>query len=370
MTREPGEMKLGPTKAWSKGASLTPMAVQTGGGRYSALLNDEGSFLSRPSATNIRLGPPRPFGYRVVPTKLQKTVQATRIFTQSWRKKASRKSSLSQQGAADPTTEHVPFQAKSDIKGKPDRTEDEIQRKTDGIMNEFLSSGDLQNVEIAIVRQLKRLICESPKVTTVSSFMQWLFLNNFKKIDAEVKLYVLVHVLYVKAVEEQIYTPKYAEVCKLIFETEIPSASGTGIIRFRKFLLDRFQQTFEKQKKFEEEIISNQKAQLEADTEEKKKKIEMELDKRKGISKHIMLGNISFFGELFKLKIVTVEIVNFYISELLKSPTEEQLECLSKFISIIGKAYEKEYPWMEMIKEVIFEGYFHQQTSPNLHCQD
>ena len=86
----------------------------------------------------------RPFGYRVVPTKLQKTVQATRIFTQSWRKKASRKSSLSQQGAADPTTEHVPFQAKSDIKGKPDRTEDEIQRKTDGIMNEFLSSGDLQ----------------------------------------------------------------------------------------------------------------------------------------------------------------------------------------------------------------------------------
>ncbi|KAK2705461.1 uncharacterized protein LOC136030495 isoform X2 [Artemia franciscana] len=290
MTREPGEMKLGPTKAWSKGAGLTPMAVQTGGGRYSALLNDEGSFVSRPSATNIRLGPPRPFGYRVVPTKLQKTVQATRIFTQSvWRKKASRKSSLSQQGAADPTTEQVPFKAKSDIKGKPDRAEDEIQRKTHGIMNEFLSSGDLQ------------------------------------------------------AVEDQIYTPKYAEVCKLIFETEIPSASGTGIIRFREFLLDRFQQTFEKQKKFEEEIISNQKAQLEADTEEKTKKIEMELDKRKGISKHIMLGNISFFGELFKLKIVTVEIVNFYISELLKSPTEEQLECLSKFISIIGKAYEEEY---------------------------
>ncbi|KAK2706581.1 hypothetical protein QYM36_016574, partial [Artemia franciscana] len=202
---------------------------------------------------------------------------------------------------------------------------------------------NIKNVEIAIVRQLKRLICESPKVTTVSSFMQWLFLNNFKKIDAEEKLDVLVHVLYAKAVEEQTHTPKYAEVSKLMFEIEIPSVSGTGIVRFRKLLLDRCHQTFEKLKKLKEEIISKQKAQLEADTEEKKTEIQMELNKRKGKLKHIMIGNLSFFGELFKLKIVTVENVNFCISELLKSPTEEQLECLSKFISIIGKTYEEEY---------------------------
>ncbi|XP_065564927.1 uncharacterized protein LOC136030151 isoform X2 [Artemia franciscana] len=147
----------------------------------------------------------------------------------------------------------------------------------------------------------------------------------------------------IKAVEEQTHTPKYAEVSKLMFEIEIPSVSGTGIVRFRKLLLDRCHQTFEKLKKLKEEIISKQKAQLEADTEEKKTEIQMELNKRKGKLKHIMIGNLSFFGELFKLKIVTVENVNFCISELLKSPTEEQLECLSKFISIIGKTYEEEY---------------------------
>ncbi|KAK2712697.1 hypothetical protein QYM36_011398 [Artemia franciscana] len=173
-----------------------------------------------------------------------------------------------------------------------------------------LNQTNIKDLEIAIVRQLKRLICETPKVTTVTNFIRWLFLNNFKKIDTEKKLDVLVRVLYAKAVEEQIYTPKYAEVCKLMFEIEIPSVSGTGIVRFQKVLLDRCQQAFEKQKKFEEEIISR---------------------------------NISFFGELFKLKIVTVEIVNFCLSELLKSPTEEQIEYLCKFISIIGKTYEEEY---------------------------
>jgi len=40
---------------------------------------------------------------------------------------------------------------------------------------------------------------------------------------------------------------------------------------------------------------------------------------------------------------VTIENANFCISELLKSRTEEHLECLCKFISTIGKTYEKEY---------------------------
>ncbi|XP_065583286.1 eukaryotic translation initiation factor 4 gamma 3-like isoform X1 [Artemia franciscana] len=153
MTSQPREMKLGPTQAWSKGAGLTPTAVQTGVGRYSALLDDEGSSVSSPSATNIRLGPPRSLGRRgaaiksmgPVPTERQKAVQATHSFTRSRSQQASRERSLSRQGAATPTTEQVPFQAKSELKGKPDLTEEEIQRKTDDIISEFLSNGDLQD---------------------------------------------------------------------------------------------------------------------------------------------------------------------------------------------------------------------------------
>ncbi|KAK2702689.1 hypothetical protein QYM36_018706, partial [Artemia franciscana] len=140
-----------------------------------------------------------------------------------------------------------------------------------------------------------------------------------------------------------IYAPIYAELCKLMFEKEVPSASGTGKVSFRKLLLDRCQQTFEKEKKDDEEIVSKQKALEEADTEEKKKELQMELNERIAKTKRIISGNIRFIGELFKLRMLTIKIMNFCISKLLKSRDEEQLECLCKLISTIGKTYEEEY---------------------------
>ncbi|KAK2728100.1 hypothetical protein QYM36_008546, partial [Artemia franciscana] len=163
------------------------------------------------------------------------------------------------------------------------------------------------------------------------------------EVDTEERLSAIVQIFFDKAVDEPIYAPKYAELCKLMFEKEVPSASGTGKASFRKLLLDRCQATFEKEKKDEEEIVSKQKALEEADTEEKKKELQMELNERISKTKRIMLGNIRFIGELFKLRMLSIKIMNFCISKLLKSRDEEQLECLCKLISTIGKTYEEEY---------------------------
>ncbi|KAK2706969.1 hypothetical protein QYM36_014859, partial [Artemia franciscana] len=154
---------------------------------------------------------------------------------------------------------------------------------------------NIKNLEIATEDQLNKLICDRLTKKTVSNFIRWLFLKNFKKIDAKKKLDILFHVLHVKAVNEQICSRNYTELCKLMFEIEVPMVSGTGIVRL---LLDRCQQTFENQKKYEEEITSKRKALREADTEEKKKELQMELDENsmKLIMlyelKLIMLGNI------------------------------------------------------------------------------
>ncbi|KAK2702923.1 eukaryotic translation initiation factor 4 gamma 1-like [Artemia franciscana] len=163
------------------------------------------------------------------------------------------------------------------------------------------------------------------------------------EVDTEERLSAMVQIIFDKVVDEPIYAPKYAELCKLMFEKEVPSASGTGKVSFRKLLLGRCQATFEKEKKDEEEILSKQKALEEADTEEKRKELQMELDERIAKTKRIMLGNIRFIGELFKLRMLTIKIMNFCISKLLKSREEEQLECLCILISTIGKTYEEEY---------------------------
>ncbi|XP_065584348.1 eukaryotic translation initiation factor 4 gamma 3-like, partial [Artemia franciscana] len=100
------------------------------------------------------------------------------------------------------------------------------------------------------------------------------------EVDTEERLSAIVQIFFDKAVDEPIYAPKYAELCKLMFEKEVPSASGTGKVSFRKLLLYRCQATFEKEKKDEEEIVFKQKALQETDTEEKKKELQMKLNER------------------------------------------------------------------------------------------
>ena len=55
------------------------------------------------------------------------------------------------------------------------------------------------------------------------------------------------------------------------------------------------------------------------------------------------LGNIRFIGELFKLKMLTENIMHECLIKLLRSADEESLECLSRLFSTVGKLldYEK-----------------------------
>lgn len=49
------------------------------------------------------------------------------------------------------------------------------------------------------------------------------------------------------------------------------------------------------------------------------------------------LGNIRFIGELFKLKILTENIMHECIFKLLRAADEESLECLSRLLTTVGK---------------------------------
>ena len=49
-----------------------------------------------------------------------------------------------------------------------------------------------------------------------------------------------------------------------------------------------------------------------------------------------MLGNIRFIGELFKLGMLTENIMHSCVKVLLQKNTEEALECLCRLLSTIG----------------------------------
>ncbi|XP_065575057.1 eukaryotic translation initiation factor 4 gamma 3-like [Artemia franciscana] len=163
------------------------------------------------------------------------------------------------------------------------------------------------------------------------------------EVDTEERLRAIVQIFFDKVVDEQLYAPQYAELCKGMLEKDVPSASGPAKIGFQEVLLDRCLENLEKWKQEEEAIISIKKAVQEADTEEKQKKIQSELNDKEAKTKAFLLGNSKFIGELYILEMVSEKTLNDCISKLLKSRNEEELKCLCKLISTIGKTYEGKY---------------------------
>ncbi len=93
---------------------------------------------------------------------------------------------------------------------------------------------------------------------------------------------------------------------------------------------------------FKNSIISNF-AEANNEKDEAKKKEMLELADYKLLkAKRRSLGNIRFIGELFKLGMLTEGIMNDCIERLLKTESdEENIECLCRLLTTIGKAVDK-----------------------------
>ncbi|VDI07805.1 Hypothetical predicted protein [Mytilus galloprovincialis] len=76
--------------------------------------------------------------------------------------------------------------------------------------------------------------------------------------------------------------------------------------------------------------------------ESKKAEIEAEIVVTKKKARHRSLGNIRFIGELFKLKMLTEQIMYECVYKLLNSKYEESLECLCKLLQTIGKELDSQ----------------------------
>ena len=93
---------------------------------------------------------------------------------------------------------------------------------------------------------------------------------------------------------------------------------------------------------FKNSIISNF-AEANNEKDEAKKKEMLELADYKLLkAKRRSLGNIRFIGELFKLGMLTEGIMNDCIERLLKTESdEENIECLCRLLTTIGKEVDK-----------------------------
>jgi translation initiation factor 4G len=124
---------------------------------------------------------------------------------------------------------------------------------------------------------------------------------------------------------------------------KVPSNSDPSkMANFRTMLLTKCQKEFDTD--FYSEINYDKlKSEVEACTDEAKRKELQELaDDKLSKAKRRSLGNIRFIGELFKLNMLTEGIMNDCIERLLKQESdEENIECLCRLLTTIGKEVDK-----------------------------
>ncbi|XP_057303330.1 eukaryotic translation initiation factor 4 gamma 3-like [Hydractinia symbiolongicarpus] len=164
-------------------------------------------------------------------------------------------------------------------------------------------------------------------------------------IDNEKKLQSAVDLIFEFAVSVPLYVVAYANMCRVLTDnfkfsaTNTAEKTSTSTVTFRKVLLNKCKMEFEKGSSDEKLLEEDRLKKFE--TEEEKKAWEEELNYREMMNRRRMLGNIRFIGGLFKLKMISENIMHDCILKLLRAKKqdslEDQLECLCKLLSTIGK---------------------------------
>lgn len=142
----------------------------------------------------------------------------------------------------------------------------------------------------------------------------------------------IVNIIFDKATLEPTFCSLYAQMCTG-WANKAPKFQEPGSDRdmtFRRALLNRCQEMFEKKEKKEKE------------------------EKREGVPtvKRVMIGNVIFIGELYRKKLITHKIIHICLSKLLDSvtgsiankrsesggrPMEEDVESMCKLFIIVGR---------------------------------
>jgi translation initiation factor 4G len=183
----------------------------------------------------------------------------------------------------------------------------------------------------------------------------------------------VIRIVFDKATDEAAWSEMYARLCRKMMEQISPDVQDESIKGsegkpiaggqlFRKYLLNRCQEDFERGWASREAAVAAAKAKagddaavLAANADKKEDEIALYSDeyyaeqkaKRRG------LGLVKFIGELFKLQMLTERIMHECVKKLLgnvDNPEEEDIESLCKLLSTVGKLLETQRagPYMDI----------------------
>ncbi|CAF1343736.1 unnamed protein product [Adineta steineri] len=201
-----------------------------------------------------------------------------------------------------------------------------------------ISTSDMNNKVLRVIKSsLNKLTTQ-----TYDKIQQQL---ETLEIDRYEQLKGMIDIFFLKAVDEPAFCSLYAKLCRQFQKKRVTALGQDGktvTYSFRQILLTRCQTEFEND--YRQEIgYEKRKNELGAITDEKQRAEEAEkLEEDLIKAKLRKLGNIFFIGELFKLQMLTDNIIYGCIEYLLfGKPNEENLEFLCCLLHTIGKELDE-----------------------------
>ncbi|KAL5866209.1 hypothetical protein ACOSQ3_003723 [Xanthoceras sorbifolium] len=189
--------------------------------------------------------------------------------------------------------------------------------------------GKVTDEEEAKQRQLKAILNKLTPQNFEKLFEQVKAVN----IDNAVTLTGVISQIFDKALMEPTFCEMYANFCSYL-AAELPDFSEDNEkITFRRLLLNKCQEEFERGEIEQEEANK-------ADKEGEIKLTAEQREEKRIKARRRMLGNIRLIGELYKKKMLTERIMHECIKKLLgqyENPDEEDVEALCKLMSTIGE---------------------------------
>ncbi|KAK9757730.1 hypothetical protein RND81_01G182700 [Saponaria officinalis] len=181
---------------------------------------------------------------------------------------------------------------------------------------------------------------EQAKQRRLKAILNKLTPQNFEKLFEQVKevnidnvitLNGVISQIFDKALMEPTFCEMYANFCQHL-ASELPDLSvDNQKITFRRLLLNKCQEEFERGEREEEEVNKDEGETKQSDQEREEKRLQV---------RRRMLGNIRLIGELYKKRMLTERIMHECIKKLLgnyQNADEENIEALCKLMSTIGE---------------------------------
>ncbi|XP_045163528.1 eukaryotic translation initiation factor 4 gamma 1-like isoform X2 [Mercenaria mercenaria] len=157
-------------------------------------------------------------------------------------------------------------------------------------------------------------------------------------IDSENQLKGVIDLVFEKAVSAPSFSVAYANMCYCLMMFKVQSESKPEeMVSFRAVLVARCQMEFMKDTASQAMFQTKREKIQMTEDDAKKEELRKELQHEETTAKQRSLAYMRFIGDLFKLKMLTENSMHDCVFKLLRTKDPENLECLCRLLTSIGK---------------------------------